>query len=178
MEIEKFKSWLISQGAEILQPTNEFEILRFRSRKGTGVVYISKRGFSVSGQLVTDAYACMKEAKPWDGKGKPTKRTQGSFRRRQLLDRDGDNCFYCGRELGADMTVEHLVSVNQGGPDRLENLVPAHQRCNQEAGNMAVMEKIKLRERLLAFSEKAKFFQQTESQEPFIARLSLGEGET
>ena len=147
-EIDKFRGWLVAQGAEILQPTNEFEVLRFRARKGTGVIYTSKRGYSVSGPLVTDAYTCMKEAKPWDGKGRPTKRAQGSFRKRQLLDRDGDCCFYCGRELGDDMTVEHLVAVNQGGPDRLENLVLAHQQCNQEAGSMAVIEKIKLRERM------------------------------
>jgi len=147
-EMEKFKGWLIAQGAEMLQPTNEYEVLRFRCRKGTGVIYESKRGLSVSGPLVMDAYACMKEARAWEGKGKPTKRVQGSFRKRQLLDRDGDNCFYCGKELGDDMTVEHLVAVNQGGPDRLENLVLAHQRCNQEAGSMAVIEKINLRDRM------------------------------
>lgn len=149
MEIEKFRSWLVTQGAEIMQPTNEFEALRFRSRRGIGVVYTSRRGFSVSGPRVTEAYECMRECKPWAEKGKPAKRTQGSARKRQLIDRDGDLCFYCFKALDNDITVEHLVAINQGGPDRLENVVLAHSKCNQSAGSLPVIEKIKLRERAL-----------------------------
>lgn len=151
-EIPKFKSWLVSQGAEILPQTNEFEVIRFRCRIGTGVVYRNSKGkHSVSGPLVSDAYDAYKSCSKWVGKGKPTKRLQGSKKKRELLDRDGDQCFYCGFPLGSDITLEHLVAVNQGGPDRIENMVLAHERCNQEAGNLSVMDKVRLRERMHEF---------------------------
>lgn len=131
----------------MLPPTNPYERIRFRSRQGVGVVYEGRRGFSVSSHLVSEAYDCFVNNKKWRGKGKPTKRIGGSRRKRQLIDRDGNECFYCGNEFEPeDLTQEHLVAVVQNGPDRLENLVLACEPCNQEADKMPVIDKVKLRE--------------------------------
>lgn len=42
-------------------------------------------------------------------------------------------CFYCGRRMGhADRTVDHFVPVSRGGDNHADNLVIAHQRCNED----------------------------------------------
>lgn len=150
-EMERFRAWLTSQGAEIHQPTNEYEFIRFRCRFGVGVVYRKSNGnFSYSSPWVSEAFATMMGDKPWSGKGKPGKRKGGSTRKRQLFDRDGDDCFYCGKPMGADMTIEHLLSINHGGPDRFENTVLAHQQCNLRAGSLPIIDKIILRDKMRA----------------------------
>lgn len=147
-DVGKFEEWLRSQGCEILPLTNEFELIRFRGKLGTGVLYRSKNGgMSVSSRMVFDALNCFNSAKKWHGKGKPSKRSGGSKHKRELIDRDGLYCFYCGNEfLPKDLTQEHLHAVCQGGSDRIENKVLACKDCNDEAGIMPVIEKIKLRE--------------------------------
>lgn len=76
-----------------------------------------------------------------------------------LADRDGWECWYCSRDLqplGEDAeiidgapqaTLEELCSRHIGGPAHVDNQVLACQRCNQEASNLAVAEKVKLREK-------------------------------
>lgn len=53
--------------------------------------------------------------------------------RRLTLDTYGDVCHLCGRR-GAD-SADHLVPRVQGGPDTIENLRPAHRRCNSRRGD-------------------------------------------
>ncbi|MEX2964579.1 HNH endonuclease [Microbulbifer sp. TYP-18] len=155
--INKFTKWLAAQGAEMLPTTNEYEVLRFRCSLGVGVIYRTKQGkHSVSGPLVTEALNAYSKGRKWAGKGKSTKRTYCSRRKQQLLNRDGNECFYCGQPLGSDVTEEHLVALNQGGPNRLENLVLAHKPCNLKAGNLPVMEKVRLREAMRAEPTKRK----------------------
>ena len=52
--------------------------------------------------------------------------------RRNLLLRDGHLCQYCGRTgTAADLTIDHVVPLSQGGaPDRWDNVVIACRRCN------------------------------------------------
>lgn len=137
-----------SQGCEILPVTNEFELLRFRCKKGVGVIYTGRRGISVSSEMVYEAYDCFINVKKWNGKGKPGKRVTGSKIKRQLIDRDGMYCFYCGEEFEAPkLTKEHVLSIVQGGPDRIENLVLACSPCNKEADHLPVIDKVKLRDK-------------------------------
>ena len=147
-KLKNFESWLSSQGCEILPKTNEWEVLRFRSKLGVGVVYQKANGsLSVSSNFVNEAFDCFAYRRKWGGKGKPTKRTGGSKVKRQLLDRDGPDCFYCRQTFSSgDLTKEHLVPINKQGPDRLENLVLACKPCNLEAGHMSVVEKVNLRD--------------------------------
>lgn len=145
-KLEPFREWLVSRGAELLPTTNEWEVLRFRCLHGTGVIYQNSRGhYKFSGPVAIDAYRAFATGKPWDGHGKKSRLSKGARRRKQqLLIRDGDECFYCGQPMGTDITEEHLLSHNQGGSYRLENLALAHGRCNQQAGNLPIVEKVKL----------------------------------
>ncbi|PAJ70929.1 MULTISPECIES: HNH endonuclease [Corynebacterium] len=52
------------------------------------------------------------------------------------LERYGSTCHLCGRE-GAT-TADHVIPRSHGGPDTLDNLRPAHSRCNSARGNMSL----------------------------------------
>ena len=146
-ELEKFENWLINNGAEIVPPTNQYEVLRFRCAHGTGVIYTGKRGYSVNGPIAEDAWRAYKSGKKWRAKNKPTMRKKPKGRKADLIRRDGLNCFFCGLEFSPHLlTIEHVVSLNVGGPDRVENMVLACEPCNFEAGTKNVMQKVKLRE--------------------------------
>lgn len=54
---EKLEAFLVAGGAAILEPTNEYEIARFRTSEGLGVIYRSKHGVSfrpASNDHITD----------------------------------------------------------------------------------------------------------------------------
>lgn len=149
-KVKKFIGWLQAQNAEIMPTTNPYEVVRFRARQGVGVVYRRTNGrHTVSAPWVEDAWNCYREGLKWSGKGKPGKRINGSKAKRAVFDRDGDLCWYCGLPMPRDdMTLEHILSVGQGGPNRMENYALAHEKCNAQASNMAVVEKVRLREAL------------------------------
>lgn len=51
--------------------------------------------------------------------------------RLKVLNRDNWVCSYCGKHLeGADATADHIIAKNNGGEDRLDNLVAACRKCN------------------------------------------------
>jgi hypothetical protein len=138
---EKFKSWLLKEGGTILPNTNEYELIRF---KGTeiGVIYKSEK---VSGKFAKDTLHCFNNGKPWIGRPDGTKRKRNYIKRkRYLLTRDGDRCFYCNKPLGDDCTIEHLIPLNRGGDNKIENTVLAHSLCNLEVGSMLLNEKIEI----------------------------------
>jgi hypothetical protein len=74
--------------------------------------------------------------------------TEQEMRRRWLahhLEVQGGRCAYCGvdirifRKDGADplyATVDHLIPLSKGGPDRVENTLGACRRCNRSKGSM------------------------------------------
>ena len=149
--IPKFDKWLRQRGAEILQPTNKWEVLRFRCAKGVGVVYKNASGAASLGQeWIKQAWLAYKRNLVWDGFEKRPKRCKKMSRmKKQLTSRDGHECFYCGKEFGTDdLTVEHLLSVVHQGPNRMENLVLACQPCNEVADNLTVKQKVELRDEL------------------------------
>ena len=57
---------------------------------------------------------------------------------RRMVERTGQPCAYCGLPIDLNapksaplsFTVDHVVPVSAGGSDRMDNLVPAHYRCN------------------------------------------------
>jgi len=53
--------------------------------------------------------------------------TEWNRLRLQILERDHNQCAYCGAE--AD-TVDHIIAKNNGGEDIPSNLVAACRRCN------------------------------------------------
>jgi 5-methylcytosine-specific restriction endonuclease McrA len=58
--------------------------------------------------------------------------------RRNVLERDGHACQYCGRRLDASrLTLDHVIPKSQGGQTIWENVVAACTRCNDRKGDHA-----------------------------------------
>lgn len=145
-EYEKFQKWFVGQGGEVLAPTNEWEKLRWRYGTRTLLVYQRKTRRESWCPASREAYECFKAGRnlPWK---KTTKRGNLGGKYNAILDRDGDACFFCRKPLGTDMTIEHLVAKVHGGPDHISNLFLAHKKCNEAAGHLSAVEKIRARER-------------------------------
>lgn len=80
-----------------------------------------------------------------------SKRPTGDHRKKiieELLTRDGPNCCFCGQDLNGDITLEHWLSASDGGNNTLANTALAHSACNTAAGNLPIMKKVELRDRL------------------------------
>lgn len=146
MKFDKFKEWLVQNGAEVLIPTNPYEVVRFRANNQVSIIYKSKRGDMTFTGESEKAYDCYKHAKPWAGGNRKTG-TPG-VTTRTILERDGNLCFYCFKPMPPeDMSREHLLSQVHGGSNHLSNQVLAHRLCNSQASHLSIMEKIKIRER-------------------------------
>lgn len=52
----------------------------------------------------------------------------------KVFKRDGYKCRYCGRD-NRPLTVDHLVTWEEGGPSIEENLVSCCRKCNKTRGN-------------------------------------------
>jgi len=63
------------------------------------------------------------------------------------------NCFLCGRALGSDFTLDHVVPFDFVYSDDLWNLVPAHKECNStkgsRVGSASLLERLSVRNRSL-----------------------------
>lgn len=148
-KLEAFSAWLTSRGAELLTPTNEWEVLRFRTDKATSIVYSKKSGDLTFVGESSEAYRCFLGGHAWRAFPKTVRTKKSTPTCAALRKRDGDACFYCHLPVAVeDESIEHLVAATHGGPDHIANMVLAHARpCNAEAGHLSVMEKIRLRER-------------------------------
>lgn len=144
MNPDRFVTFLREAGAEILEATNQYEIVRFRTINGVSVLYEGRRGYSFSGEA--------KEA--WEKFGnksiwfiRPRKENQYIETKQKLLERDGSRCFFCGIGVDPmDITVEHLLPIADGGNNNMKNLCLSCQACNTAVGNMAIVDKIRYRE--------------------------------
>ncbi len=144
-EREAFADWLREQGADVLQPTNEYEFARFRAMGMINVIYVRQSGvFSAQPFGMKCLAAFRKNANMAMGFTEARKSLNASMRA-TLLARDGNLCFFCAETMPADdITVEHLVAKNKGGPDHTDNLVLAHEACNQRIGAMPLIKKIRI----------------------------------
>lgn len=148
MKVDKFKDWLRRCGAEILAPTNQYELVRFRARGSVHIVYTGRRGVSMQG-FAHHCYTAFEDGANVDMGLTRTPRGHTAERKQALLARDGRYCFYCRQEMpNDDITIEHLIPLDKRGPDHEGNMVLAHARCNQAASNLPLIAKINLRERM------------------------------
>lgn len=155
-----FRAFLAERGCDVLAPTNKYEALRFKRAGRTNVIYRKANGrYTIVGNDVELAVAAFTSVERRGGKVKVTMsippaveakraKLRGSAVHKALLARDGDGCFYCGRRLRDDQSREHLLARANGGSDRLENLVLAHHACNVKAGELPLIDKIKLRDQM------------------------------
>jgi hypothetical protein len=148
-KLPAFKTFLEARGAELLEPTNEWEVVRFRVAHATAIIYTNAKGGITADGV---ALAALNSFVCGDGRwtaGISTPRQKVNRRSvdiRSLLARDGDTCFLCCLPLGEDMTVEHLVPLVHGGTHHIANKALAHRVCNLLMGHLSLMEKIRLRE--------------------------------
>lgn len=149
---DRFHAWLKANGSEVRQPHSEYELDRFTTPEGVGVVYRNGADVISSWTGGSDtAFRCFREMTHWRAAPKPSRGNSNERRRmiENIISRDGSLCFYCGTECQSDdQTVEELVPITQGGKRILANVALAHTACNQRAGSRSVMEKIKLREQM------------------------------
>lgn len=134
-------------GAEILPITNPFELARFKTVNGTCVIYQNKKGgLSYSNDHAKVAASHFLDGKPWSA-AKKHHRVQRQSVEAKLLARDGITCFYCGVEFTDEIppTLEHILSIAHGGTNNIENLCLCCEPCNVAAGNLAIVDKMKLR---------------------------------
>jgi hypothetical protein len=143
---EAFKSWLAANGAEVLVPTNEYEVVRFRTAMGVSIIYRKGSGVQTFTGEAGAALDAFRKGKPYRLNPPTERKVKASVVRRTLLDRDGPSCFYCG----AEFYDARLATVAHGGPDHIANKALACADCNRQAGHLSLVEKIKLRDRLRA----------------------------
>lgn len=148
--IRRFNRWAEGQGGELLPTTNEYELTRIRHADGTFVIYRNaKDRISFSDSIARRAWNAFSNSKGFrmDLRHKRTK-TEPMVKR--LLARDGNCCFFCAVEFGAETppTIEHLLSIAHGGNNKIANLVLLCEPCNQRAGSLDLAEKIRLRDQL------------------------------
>ena len=143
IKLPNFKKFLTERGAEVLVTTNEWEVIRFVTDKGTGIIYSNKRGDITFYGVALVAWDAFVNAKSW--RAFPAIKRSGSNIINTIRARDGDKCFYCLQDVRIqDESEEHLLSLTHGGPNNLHNKVLAHRQCNNDAGSLPLSVKIKL----------------------------------
>jgi len=149
LKLIKFTQWLELNAFQVLATTNEYEVLRWKSGHGVGLIYRNKfdgLNFNPHAQIAYEAF--FSKGLAWPAPEKSARKKLNVLTR-TLVERDGDLCFYCGKiMLIDDMTREHLLAVQSGGNNHIDNLVLAHRLCNQKAGHLPVINKVLLRDQL------------------------------
>lgn len=145
MKIEAFKTWLLQQGAEVLAPTNQYEVLRVRARGRVFIAYKDKNGRTTWPDFLDECCQAFENGGSVSMGLTAVPRTAAAKYRLALIERDGMDCFYCLKPMpNDDITIEHLVSLHKGGPNHLDNMALAHGACNRSAGNKPLRDKIRM----------------------------------
>jgi hypothetical protein len=168
-----FAAWLAQHGAEVGKPSNPYEVIRYRAywlrpdRAETHIVYAKENGrltftggsrahyqrFLVGEPMMQAGEQFISKFDyhtPENDSPDAPKVGLSARRRARLIARDGTDCWFCGKAMGDDVTLEHLVPQSRGGGNDSANLVLAHASCNQTAANMSISEKVELRSQLRA----------------------------
>lgn len=144
---ESFTAFLLARGSAIMEPTNPYEVMRFVTDVGVGIIHRNAADRLTSWQGgAYEAFHAFINGSEWRASIK-TARDRRAGRRliivNTLAKRDGPNCIYCGCKLAPETaTIEHVVSLTSGGPDHLANMALACKACNQEVGHMPAAQKI------------------------------------
>lgn len=137
---QRFKNWLSKMGAVVIDPTNEYELVRFKTDNGVSVIYTGKRGITFTGES-EEAYDKFTDGKTW----KTVTRRRKNLRARKIVlaTRDGKKCFAHGNKQTFDqLTIEHLLNFSHGGSDNDNNLALVCSGANSLLGNLPVTKKI------------------------------------
>ena len=144
---KEFLDWLRKNGAQVLATTNPYEYARFIAQGSTQVVYTGRRGITANGFAKKCLDDFLKGEKYLKMGSANIPRSPMAKLRNAIIQRDGTECFFCRKQIPEmEMTVEHLLSKQNGGSDHMDNLALAHKFCNQKAGNLPLLKKIETRE--------------------------------
>ncbi|GAA0623524.1 HNH endonuclease [Thalassospira tepidiphila] len=144
---DRFVAWLEARGSQIHATTNDYELIRFTTFRGMGVIYRNKKDWvSSASNGAAQALSAFLDGSEWRAQTKPSR---GNRKRHglimSLIERDGETCAFCGGGLTVETaTIEHFVPITQGGPNKLSNMMLAHEACNQKAGHLDVRAKLEL----------------------------------
>jgi 5-methylcytosine-specific restriction endonuclease McrA len=150
MKRPALEDFLEQGGAEILPITNPWELVRFKTARGTHVVYNNAKGNKAySDNHAQDAYRAYIDGKKWIAQEKVQRKSR-KYLETAIRQRDGDDCFFCCRPFTdqAPSTIEHLLAISSGGSNGMANLALAHESCNMLAADMSVAEKVRLRDKM------------------------------
>lgn len=105
-------------------------VASFSWLKGSGLEFVEHKHFS----------ECLEFIQNVDAKPKPKRKPLSPKIRFQILERDNFTCTYCGksREDGAELQVDHKVSVKDGGTDDPNNLATSCTDCNFGKGSKSL----------------------------------------
>lgn len=150
-QVERFKAWVAERGGEVLIPTNEYEVARFRAMRRTSIIYSSRAGnitYTGDARVAWDAFERGDKSFRFAQRAKADVRHQKrEVVVRTLIERDGNLCFYCGASFDeVRPTKEHLVPITAGGPDHIGNIFLSCEPCNTDAGHKSAPEKIRYRD--------------------------------
>ena len=152
LPVGKFKKFLVNCGGQLLHETNEYEVIRVQCNKGVEILYRKQSGLLTWSDELIKAYIAYKsggKVKWRASKKRKVNRKRGPVVVQTLMKRDGEECWFCGKPMDVDSaTIEHLLNISNGGNNHINNLVLAHEKCNQQARNYGIAEKVRLRERL------------------------------
>lgn len=145
-----FLRWLEERGAQILFPTNIYEVVRYRFNGQLSILYRTKHGrLSYTGEAKEHFNRAIA------GRHARLRGLDYAIALKTLRARDGDLCFYDGqlmdfvsRDLPNSATIEHLVPRSREGSNDLGNLVLAKFIHNNAVGDMDLIDKIKYRDSL------------------------------
>lgn len=172
--VSGFVAFLAANGCEVGTPTNPYEVVRYRAywqgsaRPITHIVYAKETGLltwmggsQAHYRAFLDGSALVGVTPPFVSQfeGPQAKANEQRLPRQKkskskaptraaLLARDGDECWFCGVEMGDDCTIEHLIAKAKGGNNSLANYALAHRQCNADAADLPLVEKIAMRARL------------------------------
>ena len=142
-KVEEFKKWVEDHGAIILESNNEYEVLRFKTVNGVGIVYRNKYDKITPTGEALEAAIAFEKGNGWAGAKR--KRQNLNKRKERIAERDGQRCFVHRDERPLDeLTIEHVLSHSHGGPDNINNLILVCQDMNNWLGNKSVAEKMNI----------------------------------
>jgi hypothetical protein len=169
-DVQGFLAFVAQHGGEVGTPTNPYEVVRYRAywrgtnTSGVHIVYAKENGLLTWTGGSEGHYRAFVAGTPmdelpgaqpvdWDASRKNEKQLRSAkgktaISREKLLHRDGDECWFCGLPMGEDCTIEHLISKAKGGRNVLANYALAHRKCNNDAADLPLVEKIAMRGRL------------------------------
>lgn len=169
--LEKFHRWLAAHGAEVLICDENFEPGKtLTSFLADGVEYALHTDHrDVLWGTAMPLVECWLHQRPYPLKQAAVVKRRVKGCAEALLARDGPDCFLCGKPLGADSTVEHLLALVHGGSNSLANLALVHSECNKVLGDKSVTEKIFLRD-----ANRKELYMPTKNFDPATDKVARG----